>query len=300
MKDTLSIKRSLKHIFGPSFDGVLRKVLGSYYYDVLIHIIVHNRIPNPRHPVTFNDKLFCRKFHESIPISVVVANKALARDFVAERLGNAILTKLYFCGDNVEDINFDELPDDFVVKATHGSGSGFVTLIHDKHQFGETKLRQAASESLNREYGYVTNEWWYTKMHPQIIIEEMLYDSEYGVPIDYKFYVFHGKVEYVQVDYYRFADRSKRFYDKNWNPQEFTLGYIDVNYRMGPITPKPQCFSEMVAVAECIGKEFDFVRVDLYCVNDKRVVFGEITLVPGAGLLPFQPRKWDHILGAMW
>ncbi|HET58887.1 MAG TPA: hypothetical protein ENN32_00765 [Chloroflexi bacterium] len=274
---------------------ILKVVLGAYLYDFLRHVIAHKRIPRPLKPVTFNDKILHRKFHDRNPDYLLVADKLLVRDYVAEHINEDILTTLYFYGDNAFDINFDILPEAFVIKATHGSGPDFIEFIRDKQQFGKTKLWQVAQELLDKEYGNITNEWWYTEVAPQIIIEEMLQDDEYGIPVDYKFFVMHGVVKFVQVDYSRFVDHTRTFYDRDWFPQEFTL-----KYRMGPVTPRPKRLSEMISIAESLGKGFDFVRIDLYCVNNERVVFGEMTLAPEAGWGRFKPAKWDRVLGAMW
>ena len=274
---------------------LVKAIAGPYLYEVIRHVIAHKRIPRLLNPVTFNDKTAHRKLYDHNPIYPIISDKALARDYVAERLGNDILTQLYFCGDNVEDIDFDALPDSFVIKTTHGSGPDYIEFVHDKQQFGEDALRKMAQELIHRDYGDTTNEWWYAQMIPQIIIEEMLHDDEYGIPLDYKFFVFHDEVKFLQVDFSRYGSHARTIYDREWIPQDFML-----KRKKGPVTPKPQCFSEMIRIAECLGKGFDFIRIDLYCVNDKRVVFGEMTLSHGAGWEWFRPAKWDRIFGDLW
>ena len=268
---------------------------GSYLYEIIRHTVAHRRVPRLANPVTFNDKVGHRKIYEAGDDYAFLADKAAVRSFVAKELGRDFLPALYFCGDDVEEIELDDLPESFVLKATHGSGKDFIHFVDDKEDVREERLKDVARELLARRYGEVTNEWWYGKIKPQVIIEEMLKDETFGIPIDYKLFVFHGEVRIVQVDYSRFQHHTRTFYDLDWQPLAFTF-----KYPRGPVTSRPKLFSEMVEAAECLGRAFDFVRIDLYCVNDERLAFGEVTLAPEAGWGRFSPRKWDKVLGEMW
>ncbi|MBE0410273.1 MAG: hypothetical protein IBX69_11135, partial [Anaerolineales bacterium] len=259
------MKNNLRE-FGKHF---FYRMLGSYRYEFFRFFLAHYKVPDLDSPCTFNEKLAWRKICDTNPKFATIADKYLARQFVSAKIGNANLSKIYYCGDYVEEINFNELPESFVIKATHGSGPGFISFIKNKHQFGKVKLKTTVIELLKNKYGTITNEWWYTKIRPRVIIEEMLNDETFGIPVDYKFYVFHGEAKFIQVDYFRFKDHSRTFYDKEWHPQEFTL-----KYPLGILTAKPKLHAEMISIAECLGKDFDFIRVDLYCVNDERIVFG--------------------------
>jgi hypothetical protein len=272
-----------------------KAAVGPYLYELARGIIARKSIPRLLKPVTFNDKICHRKLFEHDPHFQVVQDKWLVRKFVEERVGSILLTQMYYCGDDIEAIDFDALPQSFVLKGTHGSGPSYLLFVGDKRELEPEQLRRVAGQILSESFGFMSNEWWYAKIKPQVLVEEMLHDDEYGIPLDYKFFLFHGEVRFVQVDYARYIDHTRTFYDRGWRPQEFTL-----RYRMGPVTPKPEPLEEMIRIAESIGKDFDFVRIDLYCVNHRRIVFGEITLAPEAGWGRFQPSKWDNRLGAMW
>jgi hypothetical protein len=273
----------------------LLAILGPYPYEIVRHTIAHRRIPNLITPITFNDRIGHRKLHQVNPLHLLVANKWLVRHFVAERLGSDFLAMLYFAGDDIEAIRFDQLPRSFVMKATHGSGPDFIRFFPDKQRISGQVIKEAANQLLQQKYGNLTNERWYVQMQPQIIIEEMLQDIQYAVPLDYKFFVFAGVAKYIQVDYARFERHTRTIYDVNWNVQE-----VVYKYPRGPVTPKPALLARMIEAAETLAAGFDFARVDLYCLDDVRIVFGEITLAPEAGWGRFEPKCWDYKLGEMW
>lgn len=115
------------------------------------------------------------------------------------------------------------------------------------------------------------------------------------VPFDYEFFVFHGRVEFAQVDQGRYDDHKRVFYDRDWNLQEFTS-----SYPMGDEISKPICFDEMIDIAESLGKPFDFTRVDIYNPIGDEIRFGEITIAPGLGAERFDPTEYDFELGSYW
>jgi len=143
--------------------------------------------------------------------------------------------------------------------------------------------------------GDKTGEYWYEKIGPKILIEERLSGADSDIPRGFKFFVFHGEVEYIQVDYGRFTNHTRRFYDTEWNPQEFKL-----MYPLGPKTSKPTCLDEMIDTAEALRKDFDFIRVDLYQTESLDVKFGEMTLAPGESAERFNPKEYDFKLGSLW
>lgn len=272
-----------------------RSATGPYLYETIRHLLAHKRMPQLAQPKTFNDKVGKRKLFERAEDYPTLADKVRVRGVVAQRLGNTVLSDLYFAGDNLMNLNVDALPQAFVIKATHGSGPEFISFVHDRQSVPVGGVASRAQALLEQDYGNITNEWWYTEIKPQVMVEELLRDETFGIPIDYKFFVFHGRVAYIQVDYARFERHTRTFYDRDWQPQEFVL-----KYPQGPVTGRPKLLSEMIEMAECLAAGFDFIRVDLYCVNDSRIVFGELTLAPEAGWGRFQPARWDQLLGQLW
>lgn len=173
-----------------------------------------------------------------------------------------------------------------VVKSTLGSGN--LQIIEDSGSVNPEALKDKCNEWLSKDYG--------AGLQPKILIEERLVDREHTVPPNHKFYVFHGNIQYVHVDFDRFCDRSMRFFDRDWNPQEFRKG----GNPLGPAIDKPNRYEEMVRIAERLAEGLEFMRVDLYNLNDDRVVFGELTHCPANGRSPFNPRQMDFEFGSLW
>ncbi len=245
-----------------------------------------------KNPRTFNEKIIHAKLFGNIRSADKLADKYAVREYVEEKVGAHILNKLYFIGECPDDIPFDTLPEKFVIKTTHGSGGIFI--VKDKEQADYEKLRQNITNSLGQRFGYITNELWYLKIKPKIIIEELLEDNEHGIPFDYKFFCFHGKCHFVQVDLDRFSNHTRSFYSPDWILQDFAL-----LFPQGRSVSKPENLADMIKIAEKLAADFDFVRIDLYSVNNE-VRFGEITFAPGAGWEPFNPANKDLELGKLW
>lgn len=292
---SLTIRHSIRYFLQKTAAPVLSKILSDSTHEKIAAAPVVGYWPQVNHPHSFNEKVIHRKLSEShVELFSTVSDKYAVRSFVADAVGEEILTDLYFVGSEPGEIPFDDLPDQFVIKATHGSG--WTTVIEDKSQHDYEAVRSVCKKWLSRNYGNSSREYWYDEIDPHILIEERLQDSSGEVPPDFKFYVFDGRVEYVHVDFDRFSsDRSRRFFDRNWNPQDFTL-----DYPLGPTIEAPERLDKMIDIAETLGDEFEFVRVDLYHTDTAEVYFGEMTLAPGAGTERFSPVEWDFKLGECW
>lgn len=248
--------------------------------------------PDIKTPKTFNEKILYRKLYGSKPEFTELADKYKVRAFVYQRLGQGFLPDLYHVGENAKDIPFAKLPDSFAAKTNHGSGCTVIVEKKDNADF--EAIKEKLNKSMKERFGFVTNEPWYQKIEPKIIIEQLWNDKEQGIPFDYKFFCFNGKCHYIQVDLDRFTKHARNIYDTQWILQDFTL-----QYKNGSPLKRPKCLEEMINVAETLAKGFDFVRVDLYQVNEE-VKFGEMTFSPGAGLEVFKPDMYDKILGDLW
>ena len=248
--------------------------------------------PDIKNPKTFNEKIIYRKLYGSKPEFTELADKYEVRRFVDRVLGTGFLPELYYVGKNVKDIPFAELPYSFVAKTNHGSAC--TAIVQNKDNADFEAIKEQLDKSMKQRFGFVTNESWYQKIEPKIIIEQLWNDKEQGIPFDYKFFCFNGKCHYIQVDLDRFTKHARNIYDTNWELQDFTL-----QYNNGRSLEKPKCLEKMIDVAEILAQGFDFVRVDLYQVNEQ-VKFGEMTFSPGAGLEVFTPQVYDRILGDLW
>jgi hypothetical protein len=249
--------------------------------------------PNVKNPRSFNEKIMYRKLFTEKQLFATVSDKYRVREYVKEQVSPDILTDLYYVTEDPETIPFEELPNEFVIKGTHGSSMN--TIVQEKPSADYDSLVAESTRWLHRDYGANTREYWYTDITPRIIVEEYIENSRGKAPRDYKFYVFDGQVEYIHVDHGRFSDHTRRFYDSDWNPQEFTR-----KYPLGPVIDEPVDFTEMTEVAERLGAPFEFMRVDLYNPKPGSVVFGEMTVAPGAGHGRFQPTDVDFEFGAHW
>jgi TupA-like ATPgrasp len=249
--------------------------------------------PNLIRPKTFNEKVVHRMVFDRRPILARLQDKYAVRDYVREKIGDAVLPKLYWVTKNPADIPFDELPDKFVVKPTHGSH--WVYLVADKTSMDRRDLVDTCISWLNQNYYYVFWEWTYKHIEPRIIVEQFVSDGRGLVPTDYKFYVFDGRVYMIQVDGERFADHWRARYGRSWNKLEVESRYKNFEGEL----PRPEHLDEMIEYAEILSGDLDFIRVDLYD-TETQAYFGEITVYPAAGTESFYPRQFDRYLGGLW
>lgn len=245
-----------------------------------------------KNPKTYTEKLQWYKLYYRNPLMTKCADKHLVREYLAERGYGDLSCKEYGVYDRVEDINFDELPNQFVIKTTNASGTNII--CKDKNQFNSDEAIVKIKEWLKRDFYGLGREWAYKDIVPKILIEEYLEDSEnkYDGINDYKFLCFGGKVHYVVFDADRYVEHKRSIYDADWN-------YVDVGTdckKLGDVVPKPEGFDQMKKIAEDLSKDFPCVRVDLYWVNH-RAYFGELTFYPWTGYVVFDPVDFDLTLG---
>lgn len=247
--------------------------------------------PNLVTPTTFNEwlqrfKLFSRKSKYT-----AWADKLLVRDYVAEKAGSQYLTTLYWSGDDLKTVDRDTLPQSFVIKANHGSGTTIV--VRNKDDLDWDEARRTTDRWLSADYSIEAAEWQYRWILPRLLIEELLPGEEGRLPIDYKFYVFGGRVKLLEIHFDRFSNHTMVFFDRDF--RKLADQVSDSFPRYEGTVKKPDCFEEMVALAETLGDGERFVRVDLYDVG--KPVFGELTFTPDAGLGFFDPPDIDQLLG---
>ncbi|QZA89076.1 hypothetical protein K0C01_02645 [Salinarchaeum sp. IM2453] len=140
-------------------------------------------------------------------------------------------------------------------------------------------------------------EYWYSHIQPKIIVEEYIKSERYKPPIDYKFMIFHGRVEFIHVTYNRFDDTTtkRNFYDRNWNPIN-----VKLHFEKGQGVDKPPNLDRMIDISEKLGEDFEHIRVDLYNPSKDEIYFGEMTVAESSGGNPFVPQKFDFELGSLW
>ncbi|TFV99811.1 ATP-grasp fold amidoligase family protein [Leifsonia flava] len=268
-----------------------------------------------RNPRTFTEKVRYKMLRDHRRLIVTFADKAAVRAHVAALVGEQVLPRAYAIIDDPERIGDLALPDAAVLKPTHGSGAAIVIspgaapdirLPAPSESWVYRHVRRAAAPPehlvaigrhwLGQVYGQGPNrEWAYGRVPPRIIVEEFLTTPTGGIPDDYKFFVFHGRCEYVQVDAGRFGHRTQDFHDRSWRHLPMSGGPAWAV----PPPPRPAKLDEMIALAERLGAGTDFVRVDLYDLGD-RIVFGELTSYPAGGDSPFEPESFNASFGKHW
>lgn len=250
---------------------------------------------NLKKPQRFTEKLQWYKLYYRNPIMHKCVDKYEVRDYIKSKGLDIILNELYGVFSNVEEIDFTNLPNKFVIKTTAGGGGQNILVVDDKNRINIDKTKEKLKEWLtiknDKSFG---REWAYEGTTNRIIIEKLLEGNDEGLSgiNDYKFFCYNGKVEYIVFDGDRYNGHKRNFYDSNWN-------YIDVKSdcgTFGDIIVKPECLNKMKEIAENLSKDFPFVRVDLYLIN-KCIFFGELTFYPWSGYVQFIPDKFDYELG---
>lgn len=261
-------------------------------FTYLSHLWLFRYPPSFRHPRTFTEHVHAKKLFERDPLFTNTADKYAVREYVAERVGAEHLTRLLAVVDDPADLKLDELPNAFVAKASHGNDATLIVL--DKSRLDWDASLKKMRNWLGRNWYRYNKEWAYLNIPPRVIVEEFLDDSGHP-PTDYKFFVFSGKARLIQVDTGRFTRHERNLFDENW--RSLALAY---RYPRPPSPPpRPDRLPEMLTIAEQLGKDFKFARVDLY-QHRGRVYFGEITHYPGGGSELFEPPEFDEALGELW
>lgn len=233
---------------------------------------------NLRTPKTFNEKLQWLKLHNRNPLYTTLVDKYAVKNWAARQIGDSYIIPTLGVWDKFEEIDFEKLPNQFVLKCTHDSGSYFI--CKDKSKLDKIEAQKRFTKALKRNFFYSGREWPYKNVHPRIIAEQYMEDRN-GAFVDYKFSCFNGVVDCVMVCLDRHLNDVKfYFFDKDWN-----LKRLNVRGKNAPddfTIPKPPCMDEMFEIAAKLSKDIPFVRVDLFeC--DGKIYFGEMTFYPDSG-----------------
>ena len=250
--------------------------------------------PNLEHPVSFNEKIQWLKLYYRDPLMTLCADKYLVRDYIEKTIGGKYLVPLISVFDRAEQINFDRLPDKFVLKVNHGWGQNIV--VRDKGLFDYESERKKLEKWLHpkQNHYYKTYEWCYKNIKPRLVCEQYIDNSEPGGLREYKILCFNGKARLLFVCSDRDIGLKVTFFDLNWNRLPFTRKYPAATAEL----KKPGSLEKMIRLSERLAKPFPFVRVDFY-EQQNQILFGELTFYPGGGMEPFSPVKWDYKLGEM-
>ena len=245
-------------------------------------------------PVSFNEKLQWLKLNDHREIYTICADKLRVRNYVAQKLGEEYLIPFLGSWETADEIDFDELPQQFVIKCNHNSGLG-MCICKDKEKLDLPEVRQKLQEGLEENYFLRGREWSYLDIPRRIVAEAFLSDGS-GSLADYKIHVFNGKPRFILVCADRFDESglTEDFYTPDWEHMDIRRPGIPNAKKP---QPKPELLEEMLTCAEKLSQGFPFVRVDFYVCGGK-IYFGEMTFYPASGMVPFDPPEWDETFGS--
>ncbi len=247
-----------------------------------------------KNPTTFNEKLQWLKLYDRKPEYTAMVDKYEAKKYAAERIGDEYIIPTLGVWDRVEDIDFDSLPEQFVLKCTHDSGG--LVICRDKSQLNIEEAKEKLQKALKNNFYYSYREWPYKNVKPRIIAEEYMEDASTSELRDYKFFCFDGvaKALFIATERQKAGEEVKfDFYDINFKHLDFRQGHPNSSAEI----KRPETFQKMRELAENLSKSIPQLRVDFYEVNG-RAYFGELTFFHHAGLMPFDPEEWDYTFGS--
>lgn len=249
---------------------------------------------NLDHPKRFSEKLQWYKLYARKPLMEICANKLTVRGYIKECNYDYLLNDILCVYHSAKEINYDELPDQFVLKCTHGSGMNII--VKDKAKIDKKKISLMLTAWMHQDNYWSGREWVYRDM-PRHIITERYLEDETGELRDYKFYCFNGKPMFMQLEIGRgTAHNIRNFYDMKWQLLPFGK---ELPHDADVKVPCPLMFDEMKKIVTDLCQPFQYVRVDLYQTKGK-IYFGELTFFPAGGAPDFVPDEYDEIVGDMW
>ena len=274
---------------------------GYHFYDKMSDEVYLKRLFKARmgcdcdldNPRLFNEKLQWLKLNDHNFIYTNMVDKAEAKRYVAERIGNEYIIKTLGLWEKFEDIEFDTLPKSFVLKCTHDSGG--VVIVKDKNSMDYNGICRKITKRLNKSFYSLRREWPYKAVKPRIIAEEYMEDEKTKELRDYKFFCFNGEPKCYKVDFDRFINHRANYFDTDGNILEIGEEVCPPDFEKK--IEKPSNLETMLEFAKILSKGLPFLRVDFYEVNEK-IYFGELTFYPASGFGKFLFDGNDELLGS--
>lgn len=282
----------LYYIVNTSF--LKRRISDKAYLSLQYRCIIGKSI-NWDNPTSFTEKLQWLKLYNRRPEHRTMVDKYEVKEYVAQTIGYEHIIPTYGVWDRFEDIDFDSLPNQFVLKCTHDSGG--LVICKDKQKLDKKAARRKIEKSLHRDYYLAGREWPYKNVPKRIIAEKFITPSQKTLTADlpdYKFFCFNGKVKFFKVDFGRFVEHHANYY----SPEGKLLNFGEKGFDPDPNYPieLPINLGEMISLAEKLSENEPFLRVDFYNVNGK-IFFGELTFYPASGMGQFNPTEYDDWIG---
>lgn len=253
-----------------------------------------NKNLNFKNVNTFNEKLQWLKLNDRKDIYTTMVDKYEVKKYVANIIGEKYVIPTLGVYNSFNEIDFKKLPQRFVMKCTHDSGSTIV--CKNKKKFNIKEAKKKINKALKNNYYYGGREWPYKNVAHRILIEKYIIDDRLGELRDYKFFCFNGEAKFFKIDFDRFSNHKANYYDKELNLLEFGEEVYPPDINKNIMIPKD--IYKMFELAEKLSNGLKFARIDFYYTNEK-IYFGEITFYPASGFGKFTPAEWDEKLGKM-
>ncbi len=276
----------MREIFRKIYYFIIKKLPDKLVINIE-NFITYKRFLNKENPEYFGEKIQWLKLYGNLEKYNDYVDKYKVREFVSNVIGEEYLIPLLGAYDKPEEIDYEKLPNQFVLKLNHGSGYNII--VKEKNKENINNINKKLNKWIKEDYYKIKKEYQYKNVKKKIVCEKYINDSK-GELLDYKFFCFNGKPEFVKVDFDRFQNHKVNFYNSNWellNLQE--TGWGNNKNKVD----KPKNFSEMLEIARKLSTKFQFVRVDLYNVDGK-IYFGELTFTPASGKHSFTPLEKDR------
>ena len=296
----VTIKKVIKYVLDPDYRFVVPARKGKYnhlpdeeYLSRRYRASMKKDL-NLNDPKTYNEKLQWLKLYNQRPEYTQMVDKHAVKQYVADCIGEEYIIPTLGVWDKFEDIDFDSLPNQFVLKCTHDSGG--LVICRDKSRLNVKKARRKINDSLKRDFYMRSREWPYKNVPRKIIAEKYMEDRETAELRDYKFLCFNGepKALYVATDRQTPGEEVKfDFFDMDYRHIEVKNGHQNAKV----LPEKPQRFELMKELAKKLSQGIPHVRIDFYEVDGK-VYFGEMTFFHMSGMVPFEPEEWDYTFGS--
>lgn len=249
--------------------------------------------PNFKNPKTHNELMAKRRFCYTDEMTRL-SDKIEVRKHVADIIGEDYLVPMFFEMDSLTKNSYNQLPSSFVIKANHGSQ--FNLIVRDKSKYSYNELKKITDGWLTTKYYLLGMELHYKNIKPRLLVEQLLLDKQGQIPKDYKFYCFKNKI-FLGVYIDRFKDTKVAFFDGKGEHSEYPFIFKEVDDPSK--IEKPENFDAMIEVVKKLSQPFDYVRMDMYSVNNT-IYFGEYTFTPGGGISKFKNYAKDVEWGTYW
>lgn len=262
-------------------------------YLKLYYLIKFRKFLNLDNPRSFSEKMQWLKLHNRQPIFTTMVDKLKCKEWASSVIGPEYIIPTIAVWNSPEEIEFDSLPDKFIIKPNHNSGVG-ISLCKDKSSYDIPKVIANLKRALRENYWKYNKEWPYRDVVKKIFAEELLEDGSGEDLKDYKFFCFNGEPKFLKVDVNRFHGHRANYYNLEWELQEF--GEVDFPHDINAHVEKPTNFDEMLTLARKLSAGLPFLRCDFYSVKGK-TYFGEVTFFPASGCGLWYPGTKDRELG---